>query len=853
MRRALVLGWIVVGCLGGCGGDDPPVDDAGDAAVDAMDADGSTDATDVGVDVPPPVPLGLSLDSGRVTLEIESDPGRLRLRLDGEVVLESASSLFEVGRTRAGDDRYRNPIESATRGVDFTAYDVGVESTDETSARIRDDIGQELELSLSEVREGVVRLRITAIGDDVALTRARFAMDDGSYQGLGERFTAADARGETVPMQFAVADAQARTSGTNEHHVPVPFVVNSNGWGLFAESRLVGAFDVGETDADVMALTFEGPALDLVFFATDSPSETIAAYTQHTGLPRLPPRWAFAPMHWRNEWESRDVLEEDMRRIREEGIPTTSFWIDNPWQISYNDSRFDETRFPDSVEMLELMRELGFVPLVWSTPYLDLVDEGEEPSNPAEELFVQAREDELLVRRRGEIYASPAAPGATGAMMDFTAEEARRFWQDQLDPLIALGVRAFKLDYGEDIVPDLLGSRPGFEFADGTSERETHGVYNILYHQPYRDAIDEGAPDDGGFLLVRGSTWGGQVVADIVWPGDLNNDLREAGSLTEGLNEVGGLPAAISGMISLAASGFPAFGSDTGGYLEGMPEREDLLRWAEHTALSPIMQLGGAGEHHNPWLYDDEAGDIYRRLARTHMDLVPYLRMLALAASSEGIPPILHPALAYPDDRAGYADPHAYMIGPDMFVASVVLPGATTRDVHLPPGRWVHYFEGTLHEGDVTVDAPLGGPPVFLRQGTLLPLSPSDLETLVATEGLVSPDDRGFIRARAIPMGVRTIDLEEGARLMVDHDAERTVVQITPEEDGVNDVRFAIDLAHASPAISLSSVSLAETVIDAAESAEAVQAGCDDACWFVEDDTLWLSMRSPEAATVTLR
>ena len=843
MRTAAWIGVLVLSAA--CGDDD--ASDAGrDASDAAMDGDGAVDvATDVGA----PVPLAISLASGRATLELESDPGRLRLRFDGEVVLESAAGLFEVGTSTS--DRYIAPIESEPRRATFTTYDTGLERIDDTHARLRDANGRVLEVALEEVEVGVIRLRLSSAEDDVALLRTRFATDEGSYQGLGERFVRADARGTIVPMQFAVADAQARTSGTNEHHVPVPFVVNSNGWGLFAETRATGAFDVGATDAGEMRLTFEGRELDLVFFVNDTPAETIAAYTRHTGLPRLAPRWAYAPMHWRNEWPSRAVLEEDMARIRAEGVPTTSFWIDNPWQVSYNDSVFDEERFPGAAEMLSLMRAQGYMPLVWSTPYLDAVDDGEAPTNRAEELFVEARDRGFLVERSGEVYISPAAPGDAGGMIDFTNADARAFWQEQLDPLIALGIRSFKLDYGEDIVPDLFGTRANYTFSDGTSERETHGVYNVLYHQPYRDALDEGAGDDGGFLLVRGSAWGGQTVADIIWPGDLDNDLREAGAIEEGEMEVGGLPAAISGMISLAASGFPAFGSDTGGYRGGMPEREHLLRWAEHTALSPIMQLGGAGDHHNPWLYDAEAGDIYRRLARLHMDLVPYFRMLANAASTDGTPPILHPALAYPDDRAGYADPHAYLIGPDLFVASVVTPGATTRDVHLPPGRWVHWFDGTLHEGDVTVATPLGTPALFLRQGALVPLAPGDLDTLVETDAFVSPSDRPFVRARAIPASRRMVQLEEGVAFAVERDAG---VAVTVTAETLSDVRFEIDLAHADPSIAtITSVEIDGSPVSQAADADAVRGGCDGGCWFRAGDTLWLSVRQPGTTEVRVR
>jgi alpha-glucosidase (family GH31 glycosyl hydrolase) len=390
-------------------------------------------------------------------------------------------------------------------------------------------------------------------------------------------------------------------------------------------------------------------------------------------------------------------------------------------------------------------------------------------------------------------------------------------------------------------------------FSDGRTNRELHDVFATLYHQPYRDALDAGSTE-GGFLLVRASAWGGQTVADVIWPGDLDNDLSRADD-----TNVGGLPAAISALTSLAASGFPSFASDTGGYRDGRPTREALLRWAEHTAFSPFLQLGGGGESHNPWSYDAEAGAIYARLARAHMDLVPTFRMLARRASRDGTPPVLHPAMAYPDDRAGYADPDAYLVGDDLFVAVVTEPGATSRRVHLPPGRWVHWFTGQEHTGDVTVAAPLGEPPVFVRVGAILLLAPSDLDTLAEEDvdpALVTPSDRPYVRARVLPGShldgsFSDVRGEDGLHVAVrPFDAGDTALNITVSAESMStpyDVRMSIELDHAEPVIDparIGSLTVgASTLVPPAADGATVEAGCDGVCWFLDGTTLLVSAR----------
>jgi len=557
-------------------------------------------------------------------------------------------------------------------------------------------------------------------------------------------------------------------------------------------------------------------------------------------------------MHWRNEWADRAALEEDAERIRDEDIPVTSFWIDNPWQVSYNDFVFEETRFPEPQAMLDALRAAGYVPLVWSTPYLDAVSEGASPANEAETLFLMARDEDWIVRQGGELWISPAAPGSPGGLIDFTSAGATAFWQGRARMVVDMGVRAFKLVYGEDILSEIFGQRAEFTFSDGRTERELHNVYNTLYHVPYRRALDEGGGADGGFLLVRASSWGGQAVADIIWPGDLDNDFREAGTA-----EVGGLPAAVSGLVSLAASGFPNFGSDTGGYRGGMPTREALLRWAEHTAFTPILQLGGAGPHHNPWLYDAEAGAIYRTLARAHMALVPFFRVHARRASASGYPPVVHPSMIWPDDAAGHGDPYIYVLGGDILVAPVVTEGATTRALHVPPGTWVHWFTGEPFTGpmDVTVAAPIGTPPVFVRAGALVPLLPNDLDTLVDVDPpLVDPADRPFLRAWSFPLATTTIDTEEGPTLEVARTATGLDVRVTPSAaGGLEDVRFRIELAHAAPAMSgVTSVEVAGAPVAASADVATVEGGCDGVCWIVDGDVLWLSVRGPSETRVAV-
>lgn len=783
-------------------GGDVRHDDSGDATpFDAGDGSSLDAMSDV---VVPRETVAASDDRGSLT--VGNDGASLRLAAsDGRVVLGAADGVpwLEVGTRRGGASRtnFHDVRTARPPGVGWAAPDVVMNRVDANTLSLASATNSlaGVRVRTTRIDSGAYSVAIEGDSNSVAMLRLNLGSDDGAYVGFGERFGGTNARGSIVPMQLHLGGT---SSGTNEVHVPVPFFVNSRGYGVFVRSRFAGAFDVAATRPSVVGVTFEASSLEVVFIVDPDPIAVIAKYTRLTGLPRLPPYWAHGHMQWRNAWRSRDELFEDARRLRAEGIPTTTIWIDNPWQRSYNDAVVDEVRFPDPPTMFSGLRALGYKVLVWHTPYLDAIDDDGVPTNPSETLFGELRTRNQLVRQGDPptAFVSPANTGnpggmqANGGIPDFTQPAASDLWTDRLRPVIDLGVRAFKLDYGEDIVQEVVLQRPGWSFGDGTDPRVASSLFPHWYHRAYRNALDRFAGGDG-FLLVRASSWGGQSVCDVVWPGDLDNDFRPAVG-----GNVGGLPAAVSALVNLAASGFPSFASDTGGYRGGRPTREALLRWAEHSALAPYMQLGGGGESHNPWSYDAEASTLYRDIAKLHDALVPYWRTLAIAASRDGTPPVRALSLAFPQDPGARTDPYAYLLGEDLYAVPVVEAGVTQRRVHIPPGRWVHWFTRESFAGptDVTVDAPLGRPIVFIRQGAVLPMLAEDVVTLSETDAMDivdARDRREVLRARIVPGAERVVRTADGASVTARADGAAARFAFAQGSDAT-ELRAEIDWAN---------------------------------------------------------
>jgi alpha-D-xyloside xylohydrolase len=694
------------------------------------------DARDDG-DLTPPPP---SISAGDVT--IETDPLRLVVAAPGgEFAVER---FIEVGVVDAIDPtRYYDPRDLGADGVTWLVAERAV-GIDDATGRLALDTGVTIALAVGRI-DGAATLTVDAAAvAGAVLLRVAAPRDDGeAVFGFGENFESAVAGGDVREMQLRV-DTESET-GINEAHAPVPLSLwPRRGVGLFVEDPRPAAFDVGAARPDRVLATFTlaapGP-LAAHLFTRAEPLDLSRAYAELTALPAVPPLWAFAPQQWRNEHESSDEVRADARAMRELGIPGSVMWIDNPWQTGYNTFEFDETRFAGSAALIEELGALGYHVIVWSTPHLLIAAPTDDDHDEAADAGYLVTDD------IGRPFAFPWKGGPVG-VIDFTADGATAWWRDRIARVTALGVVGFKLDYGEEVVPALGTTLAPIRLAGGTAQT-LRGAYARGYHDAYLGAL----PDGDGFLITRAGAYGEQAVNTCIWPGDLDNDMSRGGAINEdGSVNVGGLPAAIAGGLSLSVSGYPFYGSDIGGYRGGEPTPETLVRWAQYAALGTIMQLGGGGDSHNPWdeaLYGPDAAEIYRRYARLHMDLLPYIYTLAIAAGADGAPVTRPTRFVHP---TAASDADTFLLGDALFVAPVVEAGATTRVVVLPPGQWIDWWTGELAIGDgaaaITVEAPLDRLPLWRRADALVPMFARAADTLLpaTADGVTSYAERAYGR-----------------------------------------------------------------------------------------------------------
>ncbi|MFO0751541.1 MAG: glycoside hydrolase family 31 protein [Myxococcota bacterium] len=499
-----------------------------------------------------------------------------------------------------------------------------------------------------------------------------------------------------------------------------------------------------------------GPRLWL--FAAPTPLDLLLPYYRTTSFPRVPPEWGFGPWYWRNEIAGQAAVQGDLATLRAEHLPASAYWIDRPYASALQTFDFDPARYADPPAMLQAARAAGFRVAVWHTPY----------ATP------QAAETHAAVVAGGFFPPTQGIALNTfgSAPLDLTNPAAVTYWQSRLGEYRALGVEGYKLDFAEDVVLGLPGARGNrWAFADGRDERSMHAAYSGLYHATYRATLADA--DQGGFILARAGHAGGQALLDAIWPGDLDASFEQAGD--DGA--VGGIPAALATHLSLSASGYPFFAADTGGYRHGPPDSEAYRRWFEMTAVTCVMEIGGADNQvpweRERWGWDATLLDDFRRYASLHIRLFPYARALAEAIAQTGRPPVRPFGLEHPE--LGLDPDDVYFFGPDLLVAPVVARGVTSRAVPFPAGRWVDWWDGSVRDvavaGPIDVPAPLGRLPLFLRAGAIVPLLDPAIETLAPADG---SRVGGKLWVRVVPGPAESsLTLGDGTRLTV-----------TPRADG---------------------------------------------------------------------
>ena len=522
--------------------------------------------------------------------------------------------------------------------------------------------------------------------------------------GLGEKWNKVEKTGTRATIWEADT---CGLSTTDLSYKAVPVLLSDQGWGMALHSSFRNFWEVGSFNYTSGSFLTEDDKLDLFLFAAPTLKGLLRKYTDLTGRPPMPPKWAMGVWLSRCAYKTAKEAQAAARGMRKRRIPVDVVHLDPPWMkvhyypligVDACDFDWNERDFPDRAAMFRRFAEDGFSVCIWINPYLP---EGVP-------IYEEAKALGHLVKDRAGNPARNEHNQPVG-MVDFTSPAAREWWKDHLKELLRDGASVFKPDYGERVPEDCL-------FANGRTGAEMHNLYLLLYNK----AAFEANQEERGESIVWGRSGyiGSQRMAGT-WAGDTQTHWRA-------------MKCCLRGGLSAGLTGFAFWSHDIGGFVGAKPSPELYVRWAQWGLLSPLSRFHGTTPR-EPWEYGPEAERIVARYCRLRYALVPYL----LAAGEEhcrtGVPIMRHTALEFPAEPNAYTLDEQYFLGGDLLVAPVLTEGARSRTVYLPEGTWTDFHDPlkTYAGGRfVQVPAPLARMPLLVREGAVIPRLPGNPQHL---------------------------------------------------------------------------------------------------------------------------
>lgn len=568
-------------------------------------------------------------------------------------------------------------------------------------------------LELAVLSPSALRLSIRAPhSDNHSDLRMNFT-GAGPFFGLGERFDRVKLDGLKTVLR---SDDLSGQPGHNWTYLPVPLLFTPRGLGMYLDTAEVSTFDLTQAERQTFSVQLQNHSVDAYFFV-GRPRSILEDYTALTGRSPVPPPWTFGV--WICSYRGPQTVLATARRLRQDKIPASAIWTFDVmgkgdiqgwplWWTGY---------YPNPRQFTDDLHAMGFKVLTYVHPYLRSVL---DPYNLPNPFYVGGERTGLMVlNAQGQPTGPRFEPFVVGNI-DFTSAANVNWWGQKVRAIVLQdNFDGWMEDFGEWV-------NDSDRFAAGVTGRKMANLNPLFYHKityEISQAARPGATKPDIVEFDRSGYAGSQGYTPVIWGGDQQPNWSQDY----------GLPSVVRAGITAGLVGFPVWGPDIDGNGFSL---ELWTRWVEFGALTPVMRT-------HDWDMPEGAIDLwstpqtvdtFRRYARLHISLFPYLYTYAHQAATTGMPILRDPMLEFPDDPMAYGTDQEYLLGDKILVAPVTEQGATSRSFYLPPGSWTDYWTGTILDGghQVTVPAPLDKIPLLVRSGSIIPMISPDTETLAS-------------------------------------------------------------------------------------------------------------------------
>ena len=464
-----------------------------------------------------------------------------------------------------------------------------------------------------------------------------------------------------------------------------------------------------------------GEAVSFFLITGEETDDIYRGYRCLCGAAPLPPRRGLGFIQCKQRYASQEELLEVASKYKEKGCPCDIFVVDwFHWKV-LGDLSLDTKFWPDSAQMNRELEEMGYETMISCWPRFMKERENYE--------FLEKKGGFMKDARGNTVYGTPE--DQRGALIDTTNPECGKWYFDTIKK--NYGDLGYKYYWTDEDEPDIS---PHESFLHAGTGARIHNIYPLTHTQ----CIYEGhraAFSHRCLTLSRAAYLGAQKYGTTFWSSDI-------------FPEWDVLKRQIPTALNFCASGMPYWSSDIGGW-QALPDEDTeedysklliqtsgsgkvavtkknytelYIRWFQFGVFCPTFRTHGTRRNNEVWSYGEEAEKILVKYVRLRYRLMPYIYSLAFWTEQTGAPFMRALWMDFSDGKSALTGDE-FMFGPALLVAPVTEQGAVSREVYLPEGtKWYDFWTDEKLDGGqtITVDAPIEKLPLFVKEGSLLPL-----------------------------------------------------------------------------------------------------------------------------------
>jgi len=509
------------------------------------------------------------------------------------------------------------------------------------------------------------------------------------FFGLGQRYEKSDLRGEK------------RGIWLTENVTPIPFFMATDGYGIFFHNTWRSAFDFAQDPYYFSAPG--GGELDYYFIYGPSFRHILNQYTRITGKSPLPPKWAFG-LHgskWDRQRGQSGIISDVTEAREKRDWPLDSIRVHSKNQhqgiwaspdLNWPDAGWGG--FPAVDKMVRQLHKMNCHAIFWEVPGI--------PSNCTDK-YEEGASHGYFIMQDGDVWNGRFGYTTDpGAIIDFCNPAARKWWGGLHNFMADFGSDGAAGDHGEEVYGTMYSPYSGMR------GDELHNLYSMLYDMATWEAYKKRVPNK------RCVVWGRSL-----WAGCQRYPMQGTqDSHSEGKN----IHGEIMGCINFGLSGVPFRIYTDNVAREG--KKVGLL-----SRLSQYLSLTVAGERTGVlWTGDSTADRNYRFYGKLRYRLMPYIYTYARITTKTGLPLVRALVLEYQNDPNTYSVYGQYLLGRELLIAPLWSDTAFSREIYLPKGRWIDFWDDTVYKGrqTITYSAPIDKAPILVKAGAIIPMAPDN-------------------------------------------------------------------------------------------------------------------------------